>query len=184
MGSKHFAKLLFIASNLFSLFSYGQWSVSGTLEGQFDDYNRFSIGSCLVSDMTVKYKLNTMASEPSVLLNFKWQAYDPDNDNCLSKEAFEMFIEVQVDGKYVYIPTIGVLGATPKGNNTWGYNPFASSPTWDKLFLLSVNGIKAGSTEGRVYVERDIAKNYWSSGIMEVTSILIIDRSGKKKSIQ
>ncbi|POY36596.1 hypothetical protein C3K47_09480 [Solitalea longa] len=165
------------------MFCYGQVT-SFPLEGEFHNYATFSVGSCSVSNMTVKYKLNTVANEPSVLLNFKWEAYETADDNCLSREQFEMFIEVGIDGKSVYIPATGILGTTPRGNNDWGYNPFVVPPDWDKLFLISLRGVKVGNSAGRVYVSNDMARTYWSSGNMKVNSVILLDKLGNKKAIQ
>lgn len=181
---KIFLFSVILLTGLFALPGIAQKPFSEPLEGQFHSYSTFSVGSCRTSEMTVKYRLSTIVGQPTVFLNLKWKAYSVSNDDCLNEEPFEMFIEVLVNGGYVYIPASGALGATPKGDNTWGNNPLAGSPDWDELFLQTIGGIKAGKNDKRSYVDADIAKSYWKSGYMKVTSVVMIDKNGDKHSIR
>ncbi|MFT3948565.1 MAG: hypothetical protein QM763_16500 [Agriterribacter sp.] len=181
MQLKH---LLLLASIITACSSFGQKPYKEPLEGEVRRGSSFTIGNCNLSTLTAKYRLSTYMGEPTVYLNFKWSAANSNDNDCLSGEIFEAFIEIYVSysDKY-YIPAAGAMGTIPKGNNTWGNDPLPGSPNWNELFLPSLNGITPGNSRNRNFISGDRAKNYWQSNTLRVGGIVLVDAQGSQYRI-
>ena len=170
--------IVFFFSLFISFSIFGQKPYSEPLEGEYDA-SPYSIGDCKISSMKFKYYLSTLSGEPVIYINLKWQnGYSTDID-CLSDVSFELFIEVYIADRYLtlYIPAQGSFGLIPKGDNTWGANPLAGSPDWDRLFLKYEPRNAFANYDDSDYIEADYAKAIWKSGSIMFRSIIIVDKN-------
>ena len=73
-------------------------------------------------------------------------------------------------------------GTIPKGNGSYGYNPFAGSPDWDELLIpFDYGGVKAFQRD-RKYVSAEQAKKIWKSGF-RVLGVVFIDKDGNEVTL-
>ena len=159
--------------------SFGQRPFSEPIEGQSKSIFGGTIGKCKASSITFKYRLSTLAGEPTIYTNMKWENAYGTSIDCLSDDEFQIFIKVQVIYTWYWIPAQGSFGLVPKGDNTWGKNPLSGSPNWDNLFLKS----EPSKNSSESFIGSDEAKGIWKSGSLRVLGILIIDKDGNKITI-
>lgn len=142
----------------------------------------FSIGKCNISSMTVKYELSTYMGEPTVGSNLKWTKGYSTGEDCLAGEYFEMFIKVSVGWYTGNLLIAAGEGTIPKGNDSYGYNPFSGSPDWDRLLIpFDYGGVKAFQSS-RKYLPAEQAKKIWKSGF-RVLGVVFIDREGNEVTL-
>lgn len=177
MQSKQFLKTpLLLLTILTSGLLYGQAPYTSALEKQFE--GSFTIGNCNVSSITSKVRLSTLVGEPTVYVNIKWRNGSGSSSDCLDNEKFNLFVKIysNYSGSYFYIPADGAIGLIPDGDNTWGQNPLAGSPSWDEL--LAKDPLYKTQNGGYNFVSADYAKSVWKYGFA-LSAVVLMDKSGR-----
>jgi hypothetical protein len=182
MHPKLFPKtLLGLLSILSTVLLYSQAPYTSALEKEYQ--GSFTIGKCDVSSITSKVRLSTLVGEPTVFVNIKWRNGSGSSSDCLGNEKFNVFVKVysNYSSSYFYIPADGAMGLIPDGDNTWGQNPLAGSPSWHEL--LAKDPVYRTQNGSYNFVSADYAKSVWKYGLY-LKAVVLMDKSGRLFHIQ
>lgn len=177
MQSKLFLKpSLLLLTIVSSVMLYGQAPYTSALEKEYQ--GSFTFGKCDVSSIISKVRLSTLVGEPTVYVNIKWRNGSGSSSDCLGNEKFNLFVKVysNYSSSYFYIPADGAIGLIPDGDNTWGQNPLAGSPSWDEL--LAKDPIYRTQNGSYNFVSADYAKSVWKYGLY-LSAVVLMDKSGR-----
>ena len=140
--------LLTISPILLLLFSSVSMAV-GPGAGTKSKYN-VRIGQCNADSITVKWKLDSLMSEPVVGGSFKWTG-----NSCSLPSSTTIWLKVA--DNYGGAGYVKLSPATPKANAGYGYNT-SGSPSWNN----TVCGYRGTSARG--CLSKKDAVSLWKNG--------------------
>lgn len=109
------------------------------------------IGNCHADSITVKWKLDSLMGEPTVLGSFKWSG----DDDCELPYSTKIWLKVEESsGGYGYVRLSPV---TPRANDGYGHNT-TGSPNWSRT-LCGYTGTEIDDCH-----DSSEAKTIWKEG--------------------
>jgi hypothetical protein len=175
---------LTFAGFLIIITSYAQAPYKSALEGEVTNSSGFSLGNCGVSKISAKYSISTLVGEPTVFVNLKWKNASNSSTDCLGNESFNVLVKIysNYSSSYYYILADGAIGLIPNGDYTWGENPLAGSPNWDKLLIKDPIFRNPNRNYEFTFVAADYAKSIWQYGFS--VSAVVLYKSGREYYIK
>jgi len=110
--------------------------------------------------------LSILAGEHTLFVNIKWRNGSGSSSDCLDNEKFNVLIKIysNYSSSYFFILADGAIGLIPEGNNTWGKNPLADSPSWSELLIKDPPSNNPNNNYDFNFVSADYAKTIWRYG--------------------